>query len=265
MNSVKLSLFLMLVFSGITTIHAVNIKNDTRKDIVIRIKDNHGVSTLVGKDKPIHIGEYSHYDAGYLFGNKDFPYKIRIWFAKDYVDPENREYSQLVDWMPTEQIIKDEAAIYALKKQGRDVADNNLLIFYDPEQDGFGVVARRSKTFQYGTPYKTEYANVPSGWRRSEYMHSPQSVKSSSEYVLSPSEAEYRRSISIGKQERTRTEYANIPSGVHIGMQRRSEYAHSPKEVKSSSEYVLSPSETQYRGSIGKQERTTTEHANMPK
>lgn len=234
MNLLKLSL-LLLALSGITAINALSIKNTTGYSIVVRIKDNHGMIV----EGPLQIGEYGYYDVGDLFEkSRNFPYTVRVWFAKYFVDPENREYSHLLEWTPSDQMIHDEASIYALKNQGQRVNNNTLSIGYNATR-GFGLNPIRSTRFNYGrlqSP-KTEYANLPSSpWIIGKPRErTPQGATSSSAFVSSPSsQPEYRGSI--GKQERT--EYANMP----IGKQRGSEYMHTPQGLTGSSEYVRSPS-----------------------
>lgn len=218
MNIVKLSL-LLLALSGITAAQAVDIRNDTGYDIVLRIKNYYGTVTLVDE---IQIPDHGYYDVGYLFNNQDFPYMMRIWFAQHYVGPENRENSQLVEWTPEPTMLQGEYHIASLKEAKRFSGNNNKLIILYNKERGFYLHPRLSSTFQYSAPCKhedllenirkhqqksgTEYANVGQQEGEAEYKLTPGEVRSESEYAASPIDI-YRGST--GKQE-TETEYANM-------------------------------------------------------
>lgn len=147
MNKITTLLALMLI--AIPLANAIDIYNETKEDIVIRIKNNRGV-TIIPETKVLagslkDIGDLFQEDA-----DKVFPLHIRIWFAQDYKSPTNYKGSGALEWSPTDHQIKDELDIHAEHAQGKRAASNRLKIGYD-DYRGFSYRYESSPSFEYIT------------------------------------------------------------------------------------------------------------------
>ncbi|MCL4360735.1 hypothetical protein M1446_00055 [Candidatus Dependentiae bacterium] len=106
MKNLKLTLFLSLLI--ILSVKAVYFQNLTDQDIVIQVKNLYGKVEII----PPTIIEKDAISGNFpiLEKSAEYPYKIRLWLAKDYKCPviEHREHIHLLNWQPSKEFITDE-------------------------------------------------------------------------------------------------------------------------------------------------------------